>query len=76
MTRKRDKPRVKQGDIAMDARQLRSAVDEAMPLGVELLDTLRKETADGAGVSRVLLVLLWPMNSQPSFTASSMISGW
>ena len=36
----------------MDAQQLRSAVDESMPLAVELLDTLRKETADGAGVSR------------------------
>ena len=36
----------------MDARKLRSAVDDAMPLAVELLDTLRKETADGGGVSR------------------------
>src|SRR5687767_7368700 len=36
----------------MDARKLRSAVDDAMPLGVELLETLRRETADGAGVSR------------------------
>lgn len=36
----------------MDATRLRSAVNEAMPLGVDLFDTLRKETADGAGVSR------------------------
>ncbi|HEX2825954.1 MAG TPA: hydantoinase/carbamoylase family amidase [Burkholderiales bacterium] len=36
----------------MDASTLRAAVDAAMPLAVELFDTLRKETADGAGVSR------------------------
>ena len=36
----------------MDALTLRSAVDAAMPLAVELFDTLRRDTADGAGVSR------------------------
>jgi beta-ureidopropionase / N-carbamoyl-L-amino-acid hydrolase len=36
----------------MDTQRLRSAVDAAMPLAVELFDTLRKETLDGEGVSR------------------------
>ena len=36
----------------IDAHELRSSVDEAMPIGVELLETLRSKTADGAGVSR------------------------
>ena len=36
----------------MDARTLRSAVDAAMPVAVELFDTLRNETRDSAGVSR------------------------
>jgi len=31
---------------------LRRAVDEAMPLGADLLDTLKRETAEGDGVSR------------------------
>ncbi len=36
----------------MDAGALRAAVDAAMPLAAELLETLRRETADGDGVSR------------------------
>jgi beta-ureidopropionase / N-carbamoyl-L-amino-acid hydrolase len=36
----------------MDARKLQSAVDAAIPLAVELFDTLRERTAEGAGVSR------------------------
>ena len=36
----------------MDPLNLRSAVDAAMPLAIELLDALRKHTADTAGVSR------------------------
>src|SRR5688572_26035540 len=38
--------------VMIDVHELRSSVDEAMPLAVELLETLRRETADGAGVSR------------------------
>jgi N-carbamoyl-L-amino-acid hydrolase len=36
----------------MKANALKKAVDAAMPLGIELLETLRTETADRAGVSR------------------------
>jgi N-carbamoyl-L-amino-acid hydrolase len=36
----------------MDTQTLRSAVDAAMPLAIELFDTLRRDTADGEGVSR------------------------
>jgi N-carbamoyl-L-amino-acid hydrolase len=36
----------------MEAHALKKAVDAAMPLGIELLETLRTETADRAGVSR------------------------
>lgn len=36
----------------MDIRLLKIAVDAAMPLAVDLFDTLKKQTADGDGVSR------------------------
>ncbi|HEV7392449.1 MAG TPA: hydantoinase/carbamoylase family amidase [Burkholderiales bacterium] len=36
----------------MEPSALKQAVDAAMPLGIELLDTLRTQTADRAGVSR------------------------
>jgi beta-ureidopropionase / N-carbamoyl-L-amino-acid hydrolase len=36
----------------MDTQRLRSAVGAAMPLAVDLFDTLRTETVDGEGVSR------------------------
>ncbi|MEN3354583.1 MAG: beta-ureidopropionase / N-carbamoyl-L-amino-acid hydrolase [Betaproteobacteria bacterium] len=36
----------------METRILKSAVEAAMPLAAELLDTLKTRTADGAGVSR------------------------
>jgi beta-ureidopropionase / N-carbamoyl-L-amino-acid hydrolase len=38
--------------MTIDTENLRAAVDQAIPLAVELFETLRKETADGAGVSR------------------------